>query len=52
MDGAYSTDGNDDKCINTSVGKHKCELSLGTPRCEWDDNIKMDLETWDLRTQN
>ena len=26
------------------VGKHEGKKPLGTPRCRWEDNIKMDLQ--------
>jgi hypothetical protein len=26
------------------VGNHELERPLGTPRCRWEDNIKMDIK--------
>jgi hypothetical protein len=28
------------------VGKYEGKRPLGSPRCRWEDNIKMDLQNW------
>jgi len=30
------------------VGKPERRRPLGRPRCRWEDNIKMDLQEWDV----
>jgi hypothetical protein len=37
----------DKEGIQSFVGKPPRKRPLGKPRCEGEDNIKMDLENWD-----
>ena len=30
------------------MGKPEGKRLLGRPRCKWEDNIKMDLQEWDV----
>jgi hypothetical protein len=43
MDMAYSTHRREEKCVQVLVGKPEWKRPLGRHRCEWEENIKMDL---------
>jgi hypothetical protein len=43
VDGACSTHGGDDKCINVLDGKPEGKRPLGRPKRSWEDNIRTDL---------
>jgi hypothetical protein len=42
-DGARSTHGRIEKCMQDLDRKTRREEPLGSPRCRWKDNIRMDL---------
>jgi hypothetical protein len=44
MGGAYSMYWGEERCIQVLVGKSEGSRSLGTPRCRWEDNIKIELQ--------
>jgi len=44
MGGACSTYGEEERCIQDFGGESEGRRPLGTPRCRWEDNIKMDLQ--------
>jgi len=43
MDGACSTSGGEETCIEGFGGEPEGKIPLGRPRSRWEDNIKMDL---------
>jgi hypothetical protein len=45
MGGVYSTNGAKKNAYGSLVGKPERKRPLGRPRCRWEGNIKMDLET-------
>ena len=44
MDGACSTYGGQERCIQGLGGESEGMRPLGRPRLRWEDNIKMDLQ--------
>jgi len=48
MGGACSTFGNRKGVYRVWVGKPEGKRPLGRSRSRWEDNIKMDLQKWDV----
>jgi hypothetical protein len=44
MDGACSTYGREERCMQGLVGKPAGERTHGKLRCRWEDNIKIELQ--------
>jgi hypothetical protein len=44
MDGACSTYGGEERCIQDFVRKTEGNIPLGRPMLIWEDNIKIDLQ--------
>jgi len=44
VDGALSSYGEEDICVERSGEKPRRKEILGRPRCRWEDNIKMSLK--------
>jgi hypothetical protein len=50
MDGACSTHGRDEKCMQNLVGKPECVRPLGRPRRRREDNIRINVREmeWEM----
>jgi hypothetical protein len=44
MNGACSTCGREERCIQGFGAKYEAKRPLGRPRCRWEGDIKMDVE--------
>jgi hypothetical protein len=44
MSGACSLDGGEEKRVQVLVVKPDGKIPMGSPRCRWEDNIKMNLQ--------
>jgi hypothetical protein len=49
MSGIYSTYVEEGCVYRVSVGKPEGNRPLGRPRRRWENNIKMDLQKWDVK---